>query len=138
MFSDRAVLGDRWGLVSLRVVVGALFIVHGFQKVLAGAGGPGFARSLQGMGFTPGIAWAVLITLVELGGGICLLLGIFVRPAAALITIEMLVAVVKVNFRRGFYWTQGGWEMPALLALLAAILALTTPSTLLRGSRRTP
>ncbi|HLW49137.1 MAG TPA: DoxX family protein [bacterium] len=126
---------DRWGLVALRVIVGALFIVHGWQKLVAGGGGPAFAGGLAHMGFNPGVVWAWIVTAVEFGGGICLVLGVLVRVAAILIVIEMVIAIAKVNIHRGFYWTQGGWEMPALMALLAAILAVTAPGRNLSARR---
>ena len=134
---SRAWANERWGLTALRIVVGAVFIVHGWQKLAAGGGGSGFANNLAHMGFTPGALWAWIVTIVEFGGGICLVLGVLVRPAAALIAIEMLVAAAKVNIHRGFYWTQGGWEMPVLLALLAAIVAVSAPGRLLPAARRT-
>jgi putative oxidoreductase len=130
-----ALANDRWGLVALRVIVGALFIVHGWQKVIAGGGGLSFAGSLAHMGFTPGTVWAWIVTIVEFGGGLCLVLGVLVRIAASLIFAEMIVAIVKVNSHRGFYWTGGGWEMPALMALLAAILAVTVPGRPIRSAR---
>jgi uncharacterized membrane protein YphA (DoxX/SURF4 family) len=65
------------------------------------------------------------------------LLGVLVQPAAALIVIEVLVAIAKVNWARGFYWTRGGWEMRALMALLAAILVATAPGSRPRGNHRT-
>ena len=136
MLSSRAFASDRWGLIALRMIVGALFVVHGWQKVAAGGGGAAFAGGLAHMGFSPGVLWAWIVTVVEFGGGICLLLGVLVRPAAALIAIEMLVAITKVNWARGFYWTGGGWEMPALMALLAAILAVTAPGSRLPAERR--
>ncbi|HKX17602.1 MAG TPA: DoxX family protein [bacterium] len=120
---------DRWGLIGVRMIVGALFIVHGWPKLAAGGGGPAFAGGLAHMGFHPAALWAWIVTSVEFGGGLCLLLGVLVRPAAALLVIEMLVAIIKVNWARGFYWTHGGWEMPALMALLAAVLAMTAPGT---------
>jgi len=130
-----AFTGERRGLIALRIVVGALFIVHGWPKVIAGGGGPGFASGLAHMGFAPGTLWGWIVTAVEFGGGLCLLLGVLVRPAAALITVEMLVAIVKVNWARGFYWSRGGWEMPALLALLAVILAVTAPGSRAEAGR---
>jgi putative oxidoreductase len=131
MLSSRALASEHWGLVGLRMVVGALFITHGWPKVLAGGGGLAFAGGLAHMGFSPGVLWAWIVTVVEFGGGVCLLLGVLVRPAATLIVIEMLVATVKVNWARGYYWTRSGWEMPVLMALLAAIIAVTAP-----GARR--
>ena len=47
--------------------------------------------------------------------------------AAALITIEMIVAGLTVNLARGFYWTKGGVEVPLIFAVLGAILALAGP-----------
>ncbi|HLY22348.1 MAG TPA: DoxX family protein [bacterium] len=138
MLSSRPFASDRWGLIGLRMIVGALFIIHGWPKVVAGGGGPGFAGGLAHMGFAPGALWAWIVTAVEFGGGVCLLLGVLVRPAAALIAIEMLVATAKVNWARGFYWTHGGWEMPVLMALLAAILAVTAPGSRRPAKRRTP
>lgn len=138
MLSSRALASEHWGLVGLRIVVGALFITHGWPKALAGGGGPGFAGGLAHMGFSPGVIWAWIVTVVEFGGGVCLLLGVLVRPAATLIAIEMVVAAVKVNWARGYYWTRDGWEMPILMALLAVILAVTAPGSRLRAARRTP
>lgn len=127
---------DARAIVTLRIVVGALFVVHGWQKVVSGAGGAAFAGNLAHMGFSPGVVWAWIVTVVEFGGGLCLLFGVLVRPAAALIAVEMLVAAVKVNWARGFYWNRGGWEMPVLLAVLAAILAATAPGSRPRRERR--
>jgi putative oxidoreductase len=134
---SRALANDRWGITALRVAVGLLFIVHGWQKLSAGGGGPAFAGGLAHMGFTPGALWAWIVTIVEFGGGICLVLGVLVRLAATLIVIEMLVAIAKVNIHRGFYWNTGGWEMPALMAVLAAIIAATASGRLLPSARRT-
>lgn len=136
MLSSRVFASERWGLVGLRIIVGALFVTHGWPKLMAGGGGSGFAGSLAHMGFSPGAIWAWIVTIVEFGGGVCLLLGVLVRPAAALLVIEMLVATVKVNWARGYYWTSGGWEMPVLLAILAAILAVTAPGSRLPAERR--
>ncbi|HEV2281876.1 MAG TPA: DoxX family protein [bacterium] len=52
--------------------------------------------------------WAWIVTVVEFGGGVCLLLGIPVRPAATLIAIEMLVATAKVNWVRGIIGIAAG------------------------------
>lgn len=134
---SRAFASDRWGLIALRTIVGVLFITHGWPKLMAGGGGPGFAGSLAHMGFSPGTIWAWIVTVVEFGGGVCLVLGVLVRPAATLIAIEMLVATAKVNGARGYYWTRGGWEMTVLLALLALIVAVTAPASRLPAGRRT-
>jgi len=119
---------DRWGLVVVRVLVGALFIVHGFSKIDAALHDPRvpeFAQSLHRIGMNPGVFWAWAVTVVEFFGGLCLLFGVFTRPAATLIAVEMIVAGIKVNLARGFYWTKGGWEVPLIFAVLCVVLALT-------------
>ncbi len=117
-------------LLTLRLLLGAMFIAHGYQKLLVGLHDPhltGLAKSVAAIGFTPGALWAWIVTLVEFVGGICLCLGLMTRVAAGLIVIEMTVAGLKVNLARGFYWTKGGVEVPLVFAVLAAILVLAGP-----------
>jgi len=121
---------QRRGLAVVRMLVGAIFITHGWPKLAAALADPRvpqFAAQLHRMGFVPGVGWAWAVTLVEFLGGVCLLLGVLVPVAAALIGIEMVVAGVTVNLARGYYWTRGGWEMPLILAVLCGVLALTSP-----------
>jgi putative oxidoreductase len=120
-------------LLTLRLLMGALFVTHGYQKVLAGVHDPsmaGFARAVQAIGFFPGVYWAWTVTLVEFLGGICLCLGLATRLAAGLIVIEMVVAGLKVNLPRGFYWNMGGVEVPLIFAVLGSILVLAGPGSL--------
>jgi len=129
----------RWGLVIVRMLVGAMFIAHGSPKMLAAfqnPGIPGFAASLHRIGANPGLFWAWAVTLVEFFGGVCLFLGVFTRVAAVLIGVEMIVAGIKVNSTRGFYWTRGGWEVPLVFTVLCAVLALTTPGRRPAGTAR--
>jgi putative oxidoreductase len=130
---------SRWGLVIVRMLVGAIFVVHGSPKMLAALQNPsvpGFAASLHRIGMNPGLFWAWVVTLVEFFGGVCLFLGVFTRAAAALIGVEMVVAGVKVNAARGFYWTRGGWEVPLIFAVLCAVLVLTVPERRPAGAAR--
>ena len=124
---------DRLAVVVFRVLLGALFIAHGFPKFQGAihgvAGFMGFARTLEALGFHPGVAWAWAVTLVEFMGGICVFIGFATRIAAALIAIEMIVAGVLVNAPRGFYWNQGGFEVPLVFAVLAILLVLMGPGS---------
>jgi len=122
---------DRWALFMLRLLFGGLFVYHGFMKVvtaLHGRGLGGFAQSLQSIGFFPGLFWAWAVTIVEFVGGIFIFVGFATRIAALAITIEMIVAALKVNLARGFLWTRGGLEVPLIFAVIGIIFVLTGPS----------
>lgn len=58
----------------------------------------------------------------EFFGGIALLLGLLVRPAALLLSITMLVAIFSVHFSNGLFLSNNGYEFG--LALLAASVSL--------------
>jgi putative oxidoreductase len=123
---------DRLALFMLRLLFGGLFIYHGFLKVVMGLHGPGlegFAQSLQSIGFYPGLFWAWVVTIVEFVGGIFVFVGFATRLAALAITIEMIVAGLKVNLARGFLWTRGGLEVPLIFAVLGIIIVLTGPGS---------
>src|SRR3989338_2724295 len=77
-------------LLVLRVGVGAIFIYAGWGKVSDLAGTVAFFATV---GFGP--FWAYLVSFVELIGGIAVLLGVYTRIAAALLSVVMIVAVYK-------------------------------------------
>jgi putative oxidoreductase len=83
------------GLLIIRLGVGAMFLmVHGGPKLL---GGPetwskvGMAMSTFGISFAP-VFWGFMAAVSEGIGGLCLMLGVLMRPAAALMAITMVVA----------------------------------------------
>jgi putative oxidoreductase len=102
------------------LVVGLVFVVHGAHKLvgLGFAGTSGFLAS-QGI-LLPTVRAAVLIAL-ELLGGLALVLGAWTRTVAAALAAEMLVAILTVHLRGGFF-VPYGVEFP--LTLFAACLTL--------------
>lgn len=84
------------GLLLLRLGVGTMFILHGYPKLL---GGPdkwqdiGQAVSFLGINWGH-VVWGFLAGLSEFGGGICLILGWFFRPACLCMALTMGVATV--------------------------------------------
>lgn len=102
------------GMFLLRVVVGIVFIAHGWDKIQNMEGVIGFFGSL---GFAPFFAY--LVAYVEFLGGIALLVGIYTRLAGYLLALVMLVAIFKVKLSGGLL---GGYELD--LVLLASLLAL--------------
>jgi putative oxidoreductase len=111
---------ESWGLTVLRVVVGIVFLVHGGQKLFV-FGVHGVAGMLGNLGFPLPMVWAVVVSIVEFFGGLALVLGFFVRWAAPLIAIDMLVAILAVHLKGGFF-NPKGVEYP--MTLLAACIAL--------------
>ena len=83
------------GLLLLRLGVGVMFVVvHGGPKLF---GGPerwsaiGAAMGSLGIHAFP-VVWGFLAAASECVGGLCLMLGLFVRPAACLMAMTMAVA----------------------------------------------
>ena len=122
--------GERWAVVILRVLLGVIFALHGAQKLFGAFGGPGmtgFATMLDRLGITPGYFWAWVDAITEFAGGVSLVGGFLTRFWAAALLVDMIVAIVKVNWARGFFWLQGGFEMPLVLGVIALALVLTGP-----------
>ncbi len=98
----------------LRVVLGAVFIAHGWDKIQNMPGVIGFFGSL---GLAP--MFAYLVAYVELLGGVAVLLGVYSRLAGYLLAIVMVFAIFLVKMKVGFL---GGYELD--LMLLASSLAV--------------
>jgi putative oxidoreductase len=111
--------------LALRIPVGIIFAAHGAQKLFGWFGGYGLEGTGQffgSIGLNPGFLMALLAGLAEFLGGLALVFGLAVRPAAAALAFAMLVAIFAVHFSKGFFMSSGGYEYA--LALFAASVAL--------------
>ena len=117
-----------FGITVIRLVMGAVFIAHGAQK-LFGFGLEGVAGGFAQMGIPLPTVSAYLVTGAELFGGIALVLGLFTRLATLPLAFSMLVAMVMVHAKAGFF-LPNGYEF--VLTLLAGTvgLALAGPGAL--------
>ena len=129
-----------WGLVVLRLVVGGVFIDSGSRKLFQ-VGVVGVASLFASMHLPLPLLSAVLLTLLEVLGGIALLLGLFTRGTAALLAVDMLVAVLIVYFEPTFF--KAGVQLPLTMLAGSIALALSGPGALsldgtkaLAGARR--
>lgn len=103
-----------FGVFLLRVVVGVVFIAHGWAKL---QGMEGTIMFFGSVGLAP--VFAYLVSYTEFIGGLLVLLGIYSRIAAYALAVVMVFAIALVKGQMGFL---GGYELE--LTLLAALLAI--------------
>ncbi len=108
-----------WALAFLRIVLGLLFVFHGWPKI---KNLRATAENFSNMGFRPGVFWGPLVAGVEFFGGLALILGIWTPIVAALLTVQFLVIIVWKIWRGE--WSFSNLELD-LLILAVALLLLT-------------
>jgi putative oxidoreductase len=120
----------------LRAGAGLLFVQHGLQKLFGlfgGFGAPGATAPL--------ISQMGLAGILETGGGLLLILGLFTRPVAFLVAGEMAVAYFQAHLPQGGWPIENHGEQPLLymlvfLFLLGAGAGPVSLDARLRGNRR--
>jgi len=107
------------GLLLLRIALAVIFLTHGYPKLVR----PNL--EMQHMFAQHGLPaqFVYVAGILESFGGALLLLGLFTRPAAMLLAIEMGVAIWKVHSSGGILAVHL-YEFP--FALAAACVALAT------------
>ena len=90
----------RWIPVPLRIILGVGFMVHGWAKLSRGPAA--FAELLQQAHVPLPLANAWLVTLLEIFGGLALLMGAFVAIVSVPLILSMLGAMFTVNIKYGF------------------------------------
>lgn len=110
--------GNLWAyaLSLLRLAAGFTFIEHGLQKTFGLFGGIGghavpLMSQLGGAG------------ILETAGGALILLGLFTRPVALILSGEMAFAYFTVHARRGFWPLANGGELAVLYCFIFLLLA---------------
>ena len=113
-------------LLLARVIVGAVFMAHGAQKLFGAFGGPGLSAFVGMMG-----PIGYLVAIGEFFGGLGIVVGFLSRFSAASIIVIMLGAIGMVHGRVGFFmnWmgNQGGegfeYHLLAIGILLVILIA---------------
>ena len=114
-----------WAPIVLRLAAGVIFAAHGAQKLFGWFGGHGLegtAGWMASIGLEPGMLMALLAGGAEFFGGLALIVGVLVRPAAMALAFTMVVAIFAVHFEYGLFIANNGYEFA--LSLLAVSVAL--------------
>lgn len=105
-------------LLSIRIIVGIIFVAHGSQKLLGAFGGDGLSATVAHMG-----TLGYFVTAGEFFGGLGLIVGLLPRFSASALIVTMIGAIVTVHGKNGFFAQAGGFEYPlALIGLLLPIV----------------
>jgi len=105
-------------LTLLRIIAGFLFMPHGAQKLfgwLGGMGGTGASASF------PDVIWVAGV--LEFFGGLCIVLGVWTRPVAFLLSGQMAVAYFLGHAAQGFWPLLNRGELAVLYCFIFLFLA---------------
>ncbi|MGD0075908.1 MAG: DoxX family protein [Candidatus Binataceae bacterium] len=115
----------------MRIVLGAVFLAHGSQKMLGWFGGDGL-RATMGF-FTKEMhipaPLALLAICAEFFGGLGLIVGLLARVAAFGIAATMVVAIATVHYQFGLFMNWLGKQKGEgfefhLIAIAMAVLVM--------------
>ena len=110
----------------LRITLGGLILFHGLSKLNGGMGG--IVHMVEAHGLPGALGYGVL--LGEVVGPLMLIAGFHARIGAALVFVNMIVAIALVHMRQlGAFNEQGGWalELQGMYLVSALALALLGP-----------
>lgn len=99
---------DDTGKLVLRLALGILILLHGVAKLSSGVNGVGGMLASHGL---PS-ALAYLVYIGEIVAPVLLIIGLYTRPAAWIIAINMVVALWLVHMKDLFVIEKsGGWAL---------------------------
>lgn len=112
MLSNRLTSLRPQALSLLRIVTAFTYSLHGYQKLFGAFGG-------LGKGFKPELLSLLgMAGVIEVFGGFMLLLGLFTRPVALLLSGQMAVAYFSQHAPRGFWPIKNGGELAVVYCFL--------------------
>jgi putative oxidoreductase len=109
-------------LLLVRILLAVVLIAHGWQKLVTngvGATAEGFAQ----MGIPLAPVSALFAVVVEVLGGLLLLVGALTPVVGLLVVLNMLGAAFFAHLGNGVFVGNGGWELTGVIAAVALALA---------------
>jgi putative oxidoreductase len=114
-----------YGITVLRIIVGIIFMAHGSQKLFGMFGGYGLegtGQYMASLGLNPGYLMALMSGSAEFFGGLGLVVGLLARPAAVVLIVMLVIAILSVHIHNGLFMANNGYEFA--LALLGGAIAV--------------
>ncbi len=104
-----------------RILLGVILIAHGWDKFTI-TGLEGVTGFFDSLGIPAAGIAAIAAAVVELLGGILIILGVFTRIVAAFVAIDMLFAALFAHVSSGIFVTNNGWELTGAIGAGALLL----------------
>jgi len=120
-----------WGLLMIRVMVGLVIFMHGYNHFFGGGRIPGAGRWFQSMGLRPGLVHAWVTAVLEVTAGPAYAAGLFTPLSGAAIVGMMAVAGMVVHRPNGFFIFREGYEYVLTVAVVVGAVGVIGPG---RGS----
>ncbi|MBY5539668.1 DoxX family protein [Rhizobium leguminosarum] len=117
-----------YGLAALRIITALLFIEHGTMKLF------GFPASQMSGSLSP---MMLLAALLELIGGILILVGLLTRPVAFLLAGEMAVAYFMAHAPSSFFPAVNQGDAAILFCFVFLYLVFSGPGAFAVDNRKT-
>ena len=105
-----------------RFALGIVLIAHGWQKLFT-FGISGAAASFEQMGVPLPTVSASFAVVVELLGGVLLIIGLVVPLVGLLVAVDMAGALIFVHAPNGIFVGDGGYELVLVIGVLALMFA---------------
>jgi putative oxidoreductase len=107
-------------LAALRIAAAIIFMLHGTQKLFGFPAPPA-------SGLPPLLSLFGVGALLELGGGLLILIGLWTRPVAVVLAGEMAVAYWMFHAPRNLYPVLNGGDASILYCFVFLLLVSTGP-----------
>ena len=127
---DRLTPYAPYALAALRIATALIFILHGAQKLFGFPAPPG-------SGVPPLFSLAGVGGFLEFAGGLLILIGLWTRLTAFVLSGEMAVAYWMFHAPRNPYPTLNGGDAAILYCFVFLLLVFTGPGALSADAART-